>query len=228
MRFLRYGFAAIVATIGLMHQPVAASAASSVNGAIDIDSYNGAIELKSEDRPAKRTVPAKQPADFSGNPLWSIPLSALSATRERPLFSPTRRPSVPPAVAVAAVAPRQQQPPQPAEPEPLHLVLVGTIVSESGSVGIFTEGANAATFRMQEGETRKGWRVSSIANREVTLTKGDRTTVVPLVKTGPLISSMPQASMAPPAPAPADAAPSIPYAPFVPRSTLKNGESDGL
>ena len=38
-----------------------------------------------------------------GNPLWSIPLSALSATRERPIFSASRRPPQP-----AVVAPAEQ------------------------------------------------------------------------------------------------------------------------
>src|SRR5690348_5378824 len=31
----------------------------------------------------------------TGNPLWSIPLSALAATRERPIFSASRRPPQP-------------------------------------------------------------------------------------------------------------------------------------
>ena len=38
----------------------------------------------------------------SGNPLWSVPLSVLTATRERPVFSASRRP-MPPAVAAAAL-----------------------------------------------------------------------------------------------------------------------------
>ena len=38
---------------------------------------------------------AERPADPSGNPLWAIPLSALTATRERPLFLPSRRAPAP-------------------------------------------------------------------------------------------------------------------------------------
>src|SRR3954451_20914176 len=39
------------------------------------------------------TAPARvqQPADPSGNPLWAVPLSSLTATRERPIFLPSRR-----------------------------------------------------------------------------------------------------------------------------------------
>src|SRR5450631_3845625 len=36
---------------------------------------------------------------LTGNPLWGVPLQSLSATRERPIFLPSRRP---PAPAVAA------------------------------------------------------------------------------------------------------------------------------
>src|ERR1700756_873862 len=54
------------------------------------------------DRPA---VPVAREHGPSGNPLWGIPLRVLTATRERPLFSPSRRPPAPPAVA-APVVPR--------------------------------------------------------------------------------------------------------------------------
>src|SRR5438045_3679915 len=39
----------------------------------------------------------------SGNPLWTIPLASLTATRERPIFTPSRRP--PPPVQPIAVTP---------------------------------------------------------------------------------------------------------------------------
>ena len=34
---------------------------------------------------------ATPPIEPSGNPLWAIPMQLLTATRERPLFSPSRR-----------------------------------------------------------------------------------------------------------------------------------------
>src|SRR5262249_53698680 len=52
-----------------------------------------------------------------GNPLWAIPLRSLSATRERPIFLPSRRPPAPRVVASPAPAPVQPSPPQ--QPEPL-------------------------------------------------------------------------------------------------------------
>ena len=38
---------------------------------------------------------AERPADPTGNPLWAIPLSSLTATRERPIFLPSRRAPAP-------------------------------------------------------------------------------------------------------------------------------------
>ena len=34
----------------------------------------------------------------SGNPLWAIPIKDLSETRDRPIFTPSRRPPPPPVV----------------------------------------------------------------------------------------------------------------------------------
>ena len=47
------------------------------------------------------------------NPIAAIPLSSLSATRERPVFSPTRRPPAPPprpSVAARGATSRRVQP----------------------------------------------------------------------------------------------------------------------
>src|SRR5476649_297820 len=53
----------------------------------------------------------------SGNPLWSVPLSVLTATQERPIFSASRRPP-PRAVAGPRIEPVAVVPvAKPAEPE---------------------------------------------------------------------------------------------------------------
>jgi hypothetical protein len=56
------------------------------------------------------------------NPLAAQPLEAMSATRDRPLFSPTRRPPPPPPQIVAA------PPPPPPPPEPPSVLLVGVVM----------------------------------------------------------------------------------------------------
>src|SRR5260221_7023565 len=72
----------------------------------------------------------------SGNPLWSVPLSVLSATQERPIFSASRRPPpravvAPPVNLVAAPAAK------PAEPERPTLALIGAVVGESDAIAVF-------------------------------------------------------------------------------------------
>src|SRR5436305_1923241 len=60
-------------------------------------------------------------SDPSGNPLWAIPLSALTATRERPLFLPSRRapaPAVAGTPVVAVPPPRSLSSAEPASPPP--------------------------------------------------------------------------------------------------------------
>jgi general secretion pathway protein N len=106
----------------------------------------------------------------SGNPLWAIPLSALTATRDRPLFSASRRP---PPVAVPIVAPPQKAealaPPPPDRPL---LTLVGTIVSRKASVAML-QGSNAeAISRLRVGQDNDGWRVQGIGLRSIVVEKG--------------------------------------------------------
>jgi general secretion pathway protein N len=119
------------------------------------------------------STPAPDPAARlrAGNPLWTIPLNALSATRDRPLFSASRRP---PAVATVIVPP---PPPKvevlaPSPPERPLLTLVGTIVSRKASVAML-QGSNAETVsRLRVGQENDGWRVQGISLRSIVVEKG--------------------------------------------------------
>jgi general secretion pathway protein N len=106
----------------------------------------------------------------AGNPLWTVPLSALSATRDRPLFSASRRP---PIVAAAIVAPppkREALAPPPPE-RPL-LTLVGTIVSRKASFAML-QGSNAdAISRLRVGQENDGWLIRGIGLRSIVVEKG--------------------------------------------------------
>ena len=104
------------------------------------------------------------------NPLWGLPLRQLAVTRERPLFSPSRRPPPPPAPVVAPVAVRPPvKPPQPERPT---VALVGTIVGTSGtSRGIFVDTSSHDVLRLGVGEDYHGWVVRLIGLREATLVK---------------------------------------------------------
>ena len=119
-----------------------------------------------QDQRVARTV---QPP--SGNPLWGIPLKQLSATRDRPIFSPSRRPP-PAAIPVTAVATSLpvQAPKQPERPQ---LSLIGTIVSGDDGFAIFVDQTTKAPFRIKLGAGYQGWMLRQIEARSVTLQKGE-------------------------------------------------------
>jgi hypothetical protein len=107
----------------------------------------------------------------SGNPLWGIPLKQLSATRDRPIFSPSRRPP-PAAIPVTAVATSLpvQAPKQPERPQ---LSLIGTIVSGDDGFAIFVDQTTKVPLRIKLGAVYQGWMLRQIEARSVTLQKGE-------------------------------------------------------
>ena len=94
-----------------------------------------------------------------GNPLWAIPMSKLSATRDRPLFSPSRRPP-PPTISAAPEPPPTLI--KPVVPESPSFKLVGTIIGEDHRIGIFMSETSKTTIRIREGEGDSGWTLRSI------------------------------------------------------------------
>jgi general secretion pathway protein N len=177
--------------------------------------------------PLKPLATQKRQAErppVQGNPLWSVPLSVLTATQERPIFSASRRPP-PRAVAGPRIEPVIVPVVKPAEPEHPPLALIGAVVGDSDAIAVFLDRTNQGIVRLRAGETHGGWLLSSVLRREVTLKKDDQTETLVLQRPdGPPGPGTP--AMPPPLPAASGAAGS--YAPFVPRSTPKNGESDGL
>jgi hypothetical protein len=104
-----------------------------------------------------------------GNPLWSIPVKTLTTTRERPIFSPSRR--RPPAPVIAA--PQVSPPPvsKPAEPERPPLTLVGTVSGEQEAFGIFLDQTANKIVRLRLGDDHQGWILRQVRGREVMVEK---------------------------------------------------------
>jgi general secretion pathway protein N len=160
-----------------------------------------------------------------GNPLWSIPLSALPSTRERPIFSAFRRPPQP-----AVVAPAEQVAVpllSAAEPERPALALIGAVVGDNDAIAVFLDRTNQKIVRLRQGDVHSGWVLSSVQGREVTLKKAERSEVLVLQRqetpvAGPAAPALP----GPVIPAASDS--TTLFAPFTPRSAPKNGEADGL
>jgi hypothetical protein len=111
--------------------------------------------------------PTDQTTGTLANPLEAQPLDRLSATRERPLFSPTRRPTPPP-------------PPRPPEAAPVAVVLqppnlqlFGIVVDDEGARAIVRSGAEKVD-RVQIGDDIGGWKVAQIEGRRLVLSLDGR------------------------------------------------------
>src|SRR6185437_9183569 len=102
--------------------------------------------------PDQAHAPVARPSAY-GNPLWAIPLATLSISRQRPLFTPSRRPPAPPPPVVIAVPPPQPvQPARAPEPERLQLALIGTVVGSAESIGVFLDQPTQRLIRLKTGE----------------------------------------------------------------------------
>ena len=95
-----------------------------------------------------------------GNPLQAQPLAKLLATRDRPLFSPNRRPPAPPPAPIAAAPPPPAPPPD--------VTLLGVVIDRERARAIVRSGS-AKIERVQIGDDIGGWKVSQIEGRRLLL-----------------------------------------------------------
>lgn len=103
------------------------------------------------------------------NPLWAIPVGSLVATRQRPIFSPSRRP--PPKETSASL-------PAAGEPLGLPLELLGAVAGRSESVAIFRDQTTKDVIKLKIGESHLGWTLHSVNGREATFIKGLETSTL--------------------------------------------------
>lgn len=123
---------------------------------------------------AATTTPATALPDehiTSGNPLWSIPLARLTASRDQPLFAPSRRPAPPLEMIRAAPAP-VGPPPKPPEPEKPQLSLLGTVAGSRERIGLFIDSVSKEVLRLKAGEDHQGWTLRNVKPRQVELARG--------------------------------------------------------
>jgi general secretion pathway protein N len=106
-----------------------------------------------------------------GNPLWAIPLNSLTATRGRPIFSPSRRPAPPAIVAAPYVPPPRAS--TPLEPDRPQLMLVGTVTGDTEAFGIFLDQTANKIVRLKLGDLHGGWTLRQVRGREVMLQKNE-------------------------------------------------------
>jgi hypothetical protein len=126
-------------------------------------------QTQTQTRPQTQTqtrpqVPAQAPATPTAglaSPLAVHSLDRLSATRERPLFSPSRRAPAPP-------APPPPRPPPP-PPEPPNVTLVGIVMNAEEARAIVQSGPKNEVRRVRVGDDIGGWKVAQIENRRLVL-----------------------------------------------------------
>jgi len=127
------------------------------------------MRVRAQPQPQTRTQTKDQTqvqaATGPASPLAAYPLDRLSATRERPLFSPSRRPPAPPpAPTIAAASP----------PPPPNLILFGIVMdAEEAHAVVGVERADK-TRRVRIGDDIGGWKVTQIEERQLVLSLDDR------------------------------------------------------
>lgn len=122
--------------------------------------------------PPAATAQARDPG-----PETLPPLSALTETVERPLFSASRRPPAapePPPVVEQAAAP----PPQPDPPPPL--TLQGVIMGGDKTVALLRRDDTGELVTLAPGDELSGWRVGQVEPARVVLEGPDGPTELPL------------------------------------------------
>jgi len=130
------------------------------------------------------------------NPFRNIPLESLSATRERPLFSATRRPP-----ASAAAIPAQSAPPPPpqaqaqapvsSELEGPPLTLMGTITGPEHPVAVLFNKLTRTVSATREGDEALGWRITTVSARSAIAEKDGVTVRLNLPRPGDAAVSSP-------------------------------------
>jgi hypothetical protein len=201
----RYGLRASLGA-GLLVLGGAAALIAAPLLVIDPSGGAGQPGSRGESQPAAQGAEPVRP----GNPLWAIPIKELTVTRERPIFSPSRRP--PPPVITAAPYVPPPPPMQPAGPQRPELALVGTVVNTKEGFGIFLDQATNSIVRLKTGEAHNGWILRSVQGREATLQKDRETAVLALPPHDAEQTGIP-AAIIPPTPGPPAIIPSTPRPP---------------
>jgi len=170
---------AILASVWWCRSSLAQAASAPEPGTAQQPSHPGNLEANANPdesvRPSAPThsrvlgVFSSQDADDRANPLWAIPLQSLTATRERPIFSPSRRPPLVNTTPTPIVV----------QPDRLTLTLVGAIAGENG-IAIFRDDSNKSVVRLRIGQSHSGWSLVRVTQREATLRRNGEVATVAL------------------------------------------------
>jgi hypothetical protein len=152
----------IVAAVALLGTPSRAQVAG------------GDTASKASAGPIMDTVTDVGMPAFSGNPVAQVPLDRLSDTRNRPLFSLSRRPLAPPAPPIhPAMTPVEQASPPPSLSPP-GVALFGIVLGAQGARAFIATGPGDRIMGVRPGDDVSGWTVTAITERRLVLSHADR------------------------------------------------------
>jgi hypothetical protein len=141
-------------------------------GSVVVFEMMGDVSLAPQVTAAAPTVPAlpeREPVSFEPpDP------EAFEVIGERPLFSPSRLPFVPPTTSEPVVEP--DQPP----PEPLLAELVGVVLTADQRAAMVQEEGAPAPRRVTVGQSVAGWRVVEVERSRAVFRRGDEVQVLEL------------------------------------------------
>jgi hypothetical protein len=103
------------------------------------------------------------------NPLAARALDGLTATRERPLFSPSRRPPPPPPPVLASVQSIEVKP-----IDPPSIILLGIITEGGQARAVLRTPSSNKVVRARLGDEVGNWTVTGIEPRRLVLSHDDR------------------------------------------------------
>jgi general secretion pathway protein N len=122
-------------------------------------------------------VPAQEtPAHVEANPLARQPLERFAATRDRPLFSPSRRPPPP------AMAHREAEPPPP-PPEPPAVVLLGVLTDARGTRAFIRPNPMDKVRSARVGDDISGWKITRIEPTRIIFGQDERSKTFAMFET---------------------------------------------
>jgi hypothetical protein len=143
----------------IRHFPVFAIIAASALGAVPVR--------------ADGVAPAQGGAARLENPLAAHSLNEFTATRDRPLFTPSRRP---PAVLTAV---RDVAPPAP----PPNLTLFGILIGTDGPSAIVRGAPSEKVVHVRVGDQIDGWKIARIGERQIVLSRDERLVIFKMFTT---------------------------------------------
>jgi hypothetical protein len=114
-----------------------------------------------------------QPEEAPLNPLAGLDASSLSAFRDKPLFTPSRRRPEPEAAPEPEPVVEAAPAPPPEAPAP-NLKLQGVVIGHEGAVAVLQDLDAGGMQRLRLGDMVSGWLVTDIGDVAVRLTLGER------------------------------------------------------